>query len=375
VAKKGPTIRKHAHGGYRTTFQGKTIYGSSEEEVMDKYIDARYKAGQGYNVKDNPTLEIYALQWFDTYKRGKKAIKTQEMYANALNNHILPALGDKKIKDIVTSDIQALLNASNSSHSLQSKVKTTLNQIFNKALGDRLVPVNPVVGTERVETPDPIRNFYTPEQREIIYEVLQNMKVFPLVFTILNTGMRATEAIALIRNRDLDLEHNRIHVRESTQFKKSKPKKAPTKSDRGVRVIPIPSGFSAWMQEYLKSVKSLYVFPHHTGGQMSRTTLANLQRNANNKLARWFDRHPDKEEHRFKLHYKTLRHTYCTELFDLGVDEMMAAKIMGHDVSIMREVYTHIQKGREEQTVDTIENLYSDKIIKFPVSKKEGKSV
>jgi len=94
---------------------------------------------------------------------------------------------------------------------------------------------------------------------------------------------------------------------------------------------------------------------------MGKTKLVNMQRKANRRLARWFDEHPDQEEHRFQLHFRTLRHTYCTELFDLGIDELSASRIMGHTVTIMREIYTHIQKDREQQTIEKIENLYQEK--------------
>lgn len=401
--KKGPTIKPHKKGGFYTTYKKKFIYGGSEQAVMDKYIEARSMDAQGMDIKKNPPMKDYTMRWFNLYKKGKGSIKTQEMYANIVNVHIIPGMGAKRVKSIVTSDVQELLNASDSSKSLQHKVKITLNQIFNKAVADRLIPSNPVVGTDPVETPEPIRLCYTPEQRNILIELLHENKIFPLLFTVLNTGLRATEAIALMKSRDIDLKNNRIRVRESTEFEKSQPQKAKTKTERGVRVVPIPSVFADWTKAYLKTQKSLYVFPGPKGGQMGLTTLKNRQKRANVKIEDWFgnaeaafekrkkgkdltdkekemlrlfdpllENTPEGEDYHFKLHFKTLRHTYCTELFDLDIDEVSAAKIMGHTVSVMREIYTHIQKGRQQQTIDKIEGLYQDNLIKFP-QKKESK--
>jgi len=401
--KKGPTIKPHKKGGFYTTYRKKFIYGSSEQAVMDKYIEARSLDAQGIDIKQNPLTKDYAIWWFNLYKKGKGSINTQKMYANIVNNHVIPALGEQRIKGVRTSDVQELLNATASSASLQQKVRITLNQIFNKAIADRLILVNPVIGTDPVETPEPIRACYTPEQRNILIELFHESKIFPLLFTILNTGLRATEAIALMKNRDIDLKNNRIRVRESTEFDKSQPQKAKTKTERSVRVVPIPSAFADWMGSYLKTQKSLYVFPGAQGGQMGLTMLKSRQKQANTKIENWLsnaeaafekrkrkdgltdkeremlrlfdpllENTPDGEDYHFRLHFKTLRHTYCTELFDLGIDEVSAAKIMGHTVSVMREIYTHIQKGRQQQTIDKIEGLYQNNLIKFP-QKRESK--
>lgn len=367
--KNGPTIGRHSSGRLYTTMtvngKKKFIWGATEQEVRDQWLELRYMSSRGYNVTENPTMEEYAVKWYNLFiklRQGKGgAVKTKEMYINAVEVHILPALGHKRIKDITTSDVQGLLNRVTSSKSLQHKVRITLNQIFQKAQADRLIAHNPIIGTDPVEAQDPVRLVYAPEQRAILLEVLQGQPIFPLAFTILNTGMRATEALALMRTRDLDLDAGKIYVRESTEFVKAQPQKKPTKTKRGVRTIPVPSTFCDWLRDYLAGVKSLYVFPGTDGGQMGRTKMVNMQRKANKKLGQWFDDHPDQEAHRFKLHFRTLRHTYCTELFDLGVDELSASRIMGHTVTIMREIYTHIQKDREQQTIEKIENLYQKK--------------
>lgn len=368
--KTGPTIKPHASGKLYTTLtvNGKKqfIYGESEEEVTKKYIELKYLHNQGYNIGDNPSMTEYAIRWYNTFKRDKGAVKTQEMYANIVNVHIVPALGKKRVKEIKTTDVQNLLNKTDSSKSLQHKLRITLNQIFNKAIADRLIAFNPIVGTDQVDTDEPERNFLTKTQREILAAVLHDHKVFPLAHTVLNTGMRVTEAIALMRKRDIDLEAKKIYVRESTEFVNYQPDTKDTKTKRGKREIPIHSAFVAFLDEHLKTKKSLYVFPGHHGGQMGQTELKNMQRRSDAKLQKWFDENPEMDKHRFRLHFKTLRHTYCTELFDVGIDEVSAAAIMGHTVEVMRTIYTHIKDERKAMTAAKIENLYKDNVLELP---------
>ena len=70
-------ISKHARGNYYTTFKGKFIYGSTLR-VEEKYIETRYKASRGHDVKNDPTLEEYMIKWFNAYKKGG-ALKTQHV--------------------------------------------------------------------------------------------------------------------------------------------------------------------------------------------------------------------------------------------------------------------------------------------------------
>ncbi len=118
-------ISKHARGNYYTTFKGKFIYGSTPEEVEEKYDELKYQYRQGYNVDKNPTLEDYMVLWYNTHKKGQGALKTQEMYRNCINNHINPALGHKRLKEVTATQVQALLNSITSSRSLAHKVRIT----------------------------------------------------------------------------------------------------------------------------------------------------------------------------------------------------------------------------------------------------------
>jgi integrase len=132
-------IRKHSKGSYYTTFRKRFIYGSTPEEVEQKYYEIRYKASRGHDVTKNPTMEAYMIKWFNAYKKGEGALKTQEMYRNCVNNHINPALGSKKVKEVTSTDVQTFIKSITSSKSLAHKVRITLNQIFKAAVADKII--------------------------------------------------------------------------------------------------------------------------------------------------------------------------------------------------------------------------------------------
>ena len=367
-------IQQHTRGNYYTTLtiQGKKnfIYGNTPDEVEAKYIEMKYMAHQGYNVNDNPILEDYMILWFKSYKKDKGAIETQNMYRNCINTHINPVLGKCKVKEITSTQVQVLLNGIKSSKSLAHKVRITLNQIFKQAIADRLISFNPV-SSSKIDAPNkPKRKCLSPMQRELMLHILDEHRSFPLVLTILYTGMRMGETLALTW-KDVDFTNGIIKVTKATEFDHAKPKPKSTKTEKGIRDIPMPELLSNFLKRYQKTTKkSLYIFPGHAGGLMGQTEIKRIWKKANTRIKTWFVKNVDMKDHEFNLTFRLLRHTYCTGLYDAGVDEISAAELMGHDVSIMREVYTHIQGTRKKATIAKLDTIYQEaKITNIKESK------
>ncbi len=362
-------IRPHKHGGLFTTLTVKGhkhfIYGSTEVEVENKYTEMKYQLMRGYDINNNPTLELYMILWFNTFKKNKGALKTREMYQNCVNNHINPALGSKKLKDITATEVQAFLNGITSSKSLAHKVRITLNQIFKQAIADRITPFNPVTTTEIIAPDKPNRKCLTPIQKQLLLQILKGHRTYPIIFHTLYTGMRMGESLALLLN-DVDFDNNIIRVAKATEYQNSKPKLKDPKTDRGFREIPMNNDLANFLQSYLnkRKNKKLYVFPGHAGGPMGLTEIKTQWRRARKIIKKWFadEANKDFKEHEFNLTFRLLRHTFCTGLYDADIDEVSAAEIMGHDVSIMKEVYTHIQGKRRKKNLVKLDNLYKDEM-------------
>lgn len=353
-------VRQHVRGNYYTTFKGKFIYGSTPEEVEQKYYEIRYKDSRGHDVRNNPTLEEYMIRWYNAYKKGEGALKTQEMYRNCINNHINPVLGKKRVKDITSTEVQLLIKNITSSKSLAHKVRITLNQIFKAAVADKIRDFNPVTNARIIAPDKPKRQFLSDSQRELLLEILQGHRMYPVIYTMLYTGMRRGEALALTW-ADVDFQSKLINISKAIEYEGSKPKQKPPKTENSFRDIPMSEELVNFLQDHKKHTKSIYVFPGHTGGLMGLTEFKNQWRKAERKIERWFEANPDADIEPINLTSRLLRHTFCTALYDAGIDEVTAARIMGHDVGTMRKIYTHISEEREETTVKKIDTLYKAK--------------
>ena len=56
-----------------------------------------------------------------------------------------------------------------------------------------------------------------------------------------------------------------------------------------------------------------------------------------------------------------LRHTFCTILFESGVDVLTAQKLMGHsDPKITMDIYTHLSEQHEEIQLDKLDSFLNN---------------
>jgi|GEM_PF-5122146 len=83
-----------------------TIYAYSVPELDRKkaeVLDALEKGTYANDKKE--TIRSWADKWFKTFK-ASSGIKTKEMYNRLVYSHIIPTLGDIRLRDLKKSDIR-----------------------------------------------------------------------------------------------------------------------------------------------------------------------------------------------------------------------------------------------------------------------------
>jgi len=86
-----------------------TGYTQREVEARKQELIAEYATGYADVQRDTPYRE-YLQGWYDTYKRDKLSPSARQNCLSAMNNHILPYIGDKQLRAISHQDLQGLLN-------------------------------------------------------------------------------------------------------------------------------------------------------------------------------------------------------------------------------------------------------------------------
>lgn len=206
----------------------------------------------------------FMLSWLeiDIGKRTESH-ETYYNYCNTVNNHIIPALGNKRMADVTRGDIQKLFNAKASySRSVAEQVKTIMNVSFRYAVTSKVISVSPVEGvglpkTEISQKKTAFRSRSIDTQKTLTMEqvlvLLEKSKDTPIHMQVLFgvlMGLRRSE-INGVKYSDIDYINRTLNVnrqlgRVHNAKKEDFAPKTFTKQEVGLktkssyREIPIP---------------------------------------------------------------------------------------------------------------------------------------
>ena len=366
------------------------IYAKTLEELRDKEKKLCVDLYDGVRT-DGATLTVNEMfdRWCEL-KRGHKD-KTISNYKYMYNTYVRKSFGKVRIKDVKKSDVKRFYNLLANEHILSiatiDSVHTVLHQVFNLAVDDNYIRVNPSdnmlkelklshnFGVEK-------RKALTKAEQDLFLDFLKrNPKYnhwYPVFAVMVGTGMRVGETVGL-RWCDIDLDKKYININHTLvyynrggcvgcNFAVNTPK---TKS--GCRDIPmfdfVKEAFlqeKAYQDETNISCKvsvdgyTDFIFVNRFGETQHQGTL--------NKAIRRIIRDCNDEvllNHKgdgeplllppFSCH--TLRHTFATRLCEMEVYYKTIQDVLGHsDISVTMNIYADVTKEHKTTTFSNIEN-------------------
>lgn len=365
------TLKQRKDGRYRCKLGNKYFYGSTQAEAFraraayQRMLDAGMRA-----EAEGMTVRQYAIQWVETYK-AHLTDGPYNTHVRMLNRFCdYKGIGNKLLKDVTTMDVKGFYNtAEGMSHSYICDMRDSIRGMFKGAIADRLITYDP---TQKAKLPKGTKGSHraiTVHERELISQTSHLIR--PAVMVMLYAGLRRGEVLALDIDRDVDFSSKKITVREAVQFElNGQPTLVDPKTEAGKRTIPLLDVLA----DELKGLHGLIV-EKKSGGLMSESSwrrawesyLVSLSVQENGcpkrtynsrredivrKTERWID---------IEIRPHDLRHSYCTMLYDAGVDLKTAQKWMGHgDEEMTMRIYTHLSEERELSATEALENAARD---------------
>ena len=344
----------------------KSVYGKTQQEADIKAEEMRVLLRKGMDISSsNDSFKTWAKYWLTSKKHEVSEDRYNSLVSRA--NVWIDALNNAQINQIKPFELQTILFSISAKNPYTDKpmAKKTIrgyvqviNSIFDFAIDNRVIDYNPA---NKLKAPQGAttsqRRALTETERQWIMEFEHRAK--PSAMLLMLSGLRRGEATALQWN-DIDFINNKISVTKSYNFK-SKDFKTPKNGKS--RVVSVPQ----ILIDYLKTLPKVspFVLTNARGGMMTEDSWKRLYQsymldmNIEYGFGGSINKHANNIDVPMVIATFTpheLRHTFCTIMFEAGIDALTAKEQLGHsDIKTTLSIYTHLSAQHKELQVNKLD--------------------
>ena len=316
---------------------------------------------------------------------------TRERYRRDLHVHVLPALGDRPLNEVTTSEVVNLFDVLRVSggrgnwnrdqplaYSSLCGIYTVVQQIYQWSSVRGRVLGSPLAGVARrhfvgrgskgfdlnhpvaIEAMDPLEAFTIDETKRFIAALntwkgqranRDGHQYREAWLLALLTGLRLGEILGLSAEH-IDANREVLHVRQQLTVVNHNPVLTGPKSHNSVRDIPVGPGA---LEVVRNQQQRLFRYQQRQQGQWPEHRLLFVQPDGTSpnpeRFSREFTRFLDANKLR-KIRFHGLRHTYATRALEEGVPLSVTSEILGHaNELVTASVYRHVTSDFSRQVV------------------------
>lgn len=317
------------------TFNGKRyqIYADTLEEVIAKRERKRIELEKEVVITENMTLSTWSKKCIDAYKTNLSDEGLKD-YKRMVKKHILNYLGNLKLSEIRSINLQEILNLQKGMSKTQiNYVYQQLTFLFSRAYMNNLIKTDISKNLQKPKAKaQRKRRSLTKDERTAVLEVAKTDRRYYLFLIILLCGLRPSEA-GKVKREDITLINGQPILKVKG-----------TKTANASRLVPVPDELYLIVK---KIPQNEYIAVTQKGNpykeKYMRTKLwQSFKRQVDIYLGAKVCRNAIVESviaDDFVMY--NLRHEYCTDLARKGVDIRIAQKLMGHaNISMTANIYT-----------------------------------
>ncbi len=368
--------KKQKSGLYRTKVKigtdqdGKPIVkwvsGKTQKELEDAKRDVIAHYIEGRAAVSDRLLGDYAVQWFNVVKAPGLSPSSLESYRTALNKDILPQLGERNLRAITATELQAFVNGyAGMSATKITVVCAALSGLFDAACADGLIAQNPMDYIRKPKaTPAAEKTILSDDQRRAVERVCASGQRAFYLALMYYLGLRPGEARGL-QWGDIDFAARTIHIQRDIDYKAGG-KVGQLKTPKSNRVIPLPDALSAVLSGF-RGLPNTFVVQGAKGGSLARVSAERL----------WCElmidcglvvpaessnyRDGDPRAHWTPIITPhTLRHNFASMCWESGIDAYTAMRLLGHSsIKTTMDIYTHLSDAQLHQIGGKIDAMFS----------------
>jgi integrase len=372
------TVHKRKAGGWQGSIdlgvvggkrRRKTVYGSTQREVLSKLAEIRRTIDAGMSVGTGRamTLGTYLEAWLHDAMPTTVRVSTAASYRSLTRQHLIPGLGHHRLDRLTAVHIRTFLKSKSEEVSrrtgrpLSARTLQYLHAVLRLALEqakrDDLVARNVagLVAGPKVQRPE-IKALNAEEARQLLAEAAID-RLHALWLLVLAVGLRRGEALAL-RWEDVDLERGHLQVRATLQrvggrlVRDAMPK---TKASR--RSLPLPAlAVEALAAHRARQVLEREAAPAWADEALVFTTRIGTPIEPRNCLRDFHGLCDRAGVRRVRIH--DLRHAAASFMLLQGIDLRVVMGTLGHSrLATTSDLYTHLLEPVQQAAAQRMDTL------------------
>ena len=341
----------------------KNVLGKTQAEVKEKLKKAIAES-KSLDIKRSGmyTVGEWMDLWYEIYAKPRIRESTAVYYKMFIDTHIRPKLGDIKLNQLQTMDIQRLYNELRENGRIRKEIKdkqpglsvsyirgmhNMLKACLSSAVEERLILRNPAEGCKLPKAEKKEMKVLTQEQLGSYLAAADKRGLLPMFFLELTTGLRKGELVPLLWS-DVDTNNMTISISKQAYRTKGALTVQPPKTDNSMRRIALSEETMELLkQEHDKHPGNPYLFPSPvTGGMYHPDSVVKLHQ----KIL--------KDAGLEHIRFHDLRHTFATLALQNGVDVKTVSSMLGHgSAGFTLATYTHTTNKAQEMAAAKMGSL------------------
>ena len=293
-------------------------------------------------------------QWLNNYVKTSCKQRTWALYAQTIEQRILPYLGEKELHELTPPLLQQFVTelivnrekplAANTINGTISVVKSSLKMAYNMGYlpeynADKIC--RPRCIEKKVECLSVI------EQKKLENYILHanKIKLYGIVICMY-TGLRLGELLALVWD-NVDMKECKITVSSTAYYLDGKRIEDTPKTAQSMRTIPFPRQILPMFKVLYKKRTTQYVIEEHGSPICNRSYQRTFE-----LILRKLDIQ--------RKGFHSLRHTFATRALECGMDVKTLSELLGHkNPTVTLNRYAHSMLEYKIQMMNKLGKLFA----------------
>ncbi len=362
MAKLGENIYKRKDGRYEGRYvigrtpEGRTkfgyVYGRQYAAVREELTRRRAAEAdnRGYSLTGRMTFGEWTERWMQGELKANVKPSSYQAYLGMYSRHMKGEMGCRDITKITPDAIRAFLESLYKKGLADSTVKGVY-RLFSAAMRcaqeEEVIRRNPCSRIRLKNAAQREQRVLNRRESDALNKNAHPQGDLPALMS-LYTGMRLGEICGL-RWDDVDWDSRTLTIRRCAQriaLSNSKQKTTliigTPKSLKSCRTLPVPDFIMDLLRARQSGSGGGYIFGTPDRAAEPRTIQRQFQRLAGRSGLT-------------NVHFHTLRHSFATRLFELGVDVKTVSSLLGHSSArITLDFYAHSLLEHQRAAIDRL---------------------